>query len=193
MSLFFIAGNDVTSRLPIHDAVFNMTIPEFTLFNNLTGQNDTIYTSNLYVGVLGCMDQAQFCNPNNGMCTALAAPSALPNNSLHIGLTPVQYESVTRLFWPIARQGHFEAPVQVGGAAALKASESLAMATEQFGLPDNQWEIEVRGWFETLLAHMQQGVLEFATGPANLEPNSNLTLFGRQTAAAQCSQQLISL
>ena len=52
------------------------------------------------------------------------------------------------------------------GASALRAADTLSSTLAQIGLPDDQWKIEVSGWFATSMAKLQQQVLGYATGPS---------------------------
>ena len=53
------------------------------------------------------------------------------------------------------------------GASALRAQETV-QNLDQAPLPNNQWQIEVSNWFNTGLALLQQGILEYAQGPQNV-------------------------
>ena len=81
------------------------------------------------------------------------------------------------------------------GAEALWANNWATLNISP-GLPDNQWQIEVLGWFHTSLAKLQAYMVEFASNTAGLghfgivqSPYSNrITLGERSTIASQVLQ-----
>ena len=64
------------------------------------------------------------------------------------------------------------------GAAALRASDIIFHQVSG-PLPNNQWIIEVSAWFETALARIQHGVVEFATGPPDAFASDPVLMNGR--------------
>jgi hypothetical protein len=70
------------------------------------------------------------------------------------------------------------------------------------GLPDNQWQLEVLGWFETSLAKFQGSIMEYAYkrnldpaltvwSPYGLTPNGSLTSGRISALQDQCRNQLV--
>jgi hypothetical protein len=55
------------------------------------------------------------------------------------------------------------------GPGALWANNLVALNSSP-GLPDNQWHIEVLGWFQTNLAKLQAYMVEFASSNVGLSP-----------------------
>lgn len=84
----------------------------------------------------------------------------------------------------------FHELVTILGGGALLATDTLS-AVGQAGLPDNQWERELEGWFKFTLADLQRAVLDQATGP--LDPKAASFHSAPQTAGARsvCSNQKI--
>lgn len=64
--------------------------------------------------------------------------------------------------------------VDFRGVAAIQASETV-FEIFQHSLPDNQWTIEIGGWFNTALAKVQQALVEIAVGPG-LQNSSDFTV-----------------
>lgn len=58
-------------------------------------------------------------------------------------------------------------------SAALFASNHIFDALFSTGLPDNQWQLEVQGWFTTSLARFQSAILEYAY---KVDPSSDLSI-----------------
>jgi hypothetical protein len=71
-----------------------------------------------------------------------------------------------------------EIPNSITGrdAVALKAQRTVFDGIN-IPLPDDQWTIEVGGWFSIVLARLQLAVLEYSTGPADTD-------FGRYQRAS---------
>jgi hypothetical protein len=71
VTLMFVMSNSIYYDVPNTDPIFSATLVEDTLVVT-SDQNVTIYTSNSWVTVLGCVEQYQFCNPLTGNCTPLS-------------------------------------------------------------------------------------------------------------------------
>jgi hypothetical protein len=56
---------------PVFDPLFSATGA-----NNFTLGDTTVYAADNFFNVLSCIEQSQYCNPNNGRCTGLASPLA---------------------------------------------------------------------------------------------------------------------
>lgn len=64
VSLSMIQANDIRFASPVLDPVFQATTP-FSLIG------PPLYVADQLAGFIGCRDQAQYCNPVNGRCTAI--------------------------------------------------------------------------------------------------------------------------
>lgn len=78
------------------------------------------------------------------------------------------------------------------GSGALKAQSTVFTLTQVAQLPDNQWQIELDGWFAISLASLQQYLYEKAVGPTGITVaggtvNMPTDAFGR----AICERQMI--
>lgn len=92
----FLAANDILYLGQVHDPIFQATTARRTLKDN--GKNYTLYTSDNFVNPLACIDQHQFCNPNNNRCTDLNSyPTAVESAWANLALNPVQYTFVAVL------------------------------------------------------------------------------------------------
>jgi hypothetical protein len=60
-----------------------------------------------------------------------------------------------------------------------------------FGLPENQWQIEVIGWFQTNIAMLQAYVINFASNAADLSPFGYVEPPKGRYQQDQCTQQLV--
>ena len=54
------------------------------------------------------------------------------------------------------------------GTSSLLARNSKTFSVQGF-LPSNQWTLEVESWNQIILAEIQRGILEYATGPSDPE------------------------
>jgi hypothetical protein len=147
-----------------------------------------------------CADQQMMCNPLTSSCTSLGGrhqtqDSILVKNSL--GFNPAQMVTAGRLLIALFDTSTYESVANLG-AAALWAN-SLVSVNVSPGLPDNQWQSEVLGWFQTSLAKLQAYVVDYASNTGGLSrfgavesPNSNRTnLGGNQIMRDHCVNQLV--
>jgi hypothetical protein len=140
---------------------------------------------------MACTDQASIRNPNTNISTVLSGLQLLSYQSTLIGLNAAQSAAADRLINPSETALMFNS---VNGlqSAALKAQDSLFIIISP-GLPDNQWQIELQGWFDTALAQMQSAVVEFiAKDIDGFSPYANLT-YGSDAGTVQrmCDNQII--
>jgi hypothetical protein len=118
----------------------------------------------------------QLCNPTISVCTPQSNYSDLLRHALEIGLNQAQLATAGRLavaneyaasyysVFSLGPSGNFISPLRFNWLmdveTALLAQESVFYGSS-IGLPQNQWQLEVRRWFETSLAKMQASFVEF--------------------------------
>lgn len=155
--------------------------------NNNT--NLTVYDSDDYVNVLGCIDQRQYCNPNNDKCTPLMgsennieaiAALNLSGNQLAIAARVVPYQLMLSMFYCVSGRG----------SEALRASESV-FELSQVSLPRDQWMIEVSSWFAITIANIQEIPIRWATGPSYVPAGSRLERPSHPEEIHLCNSQII--
>lgn len=124
---------------------------------------------------MACIDQYQICNPNSSPYTCTIVGSALDMHEgyLEIGLNDYQIATAQRLLYALSLTGTYTT-VNSLGDTALFARNHLSGIIMSEGLPDNQWQIEVQGWFETSLAKLQSYVVEWAANLADLGPEGSV-------------------
>jgi hypothetical protein len=81
-------------------------------------------------------------------------------------LNELQLATAQRIITAFELTATFNA-VNLLGDIAFLACNRLAELTST-GLPPNQWQIEVQGWFETSLAKMQAYMVEYVTNAVDL-------------------------
>lgn len=153
------------------------------------GDNLTWYESDHYVNVLGCADQHQFCNPTNNQCTDLTGSMLVGKQISQIGMNAVQQMTFSRLLLSLNFISTYYS-VNGRGSSSLRAQETLSNL-EQAPLPNNQWTIEVSSWFAVSMAHLQQSVVEYATGPSHLVTGSYLWQPQDAVNLAMCKSQKV--
>lgn len=162
------------------------------------------------VSPLACIDQHQFCNPNNQRCTDLQSYYTAVETTASIELNAVQSLIISRLsldflfetmsFSKVASSSipDQEIPttnktfkgIHGRGPAALRAQESVS-DIQSGPLPNNQWMIEVESWFATGLAKLQQSVVQYATGPPNVVEGAYISKPTDSISQMMCNNQQV--
>ena len=109
---------------------------------------------------MGCVDRYQICTSDRSQCTGIGGVGNLYTDAKKLDLTAAQAVTTWRLLHTVNITSTFLS-VFGAGTSALKASDRL-LSTVSPGLPPNQWQIEVQGWFETTLAKFQAYAVEYA-------------------------------
>lgn len=196
VTIFFLAANSVSYIYPNADPFFGAQ----EQYNFTYGANNTLvyeYLPNIYVTSLGCVDQFQICNPvkfgsdGEPLCTPLGAIDALPNESEKIGLNLMQYSTIDTIIISLRASNMFYA-VSGRGAQALKAQNTVFTLTQVGQLPDNQWHIELDGWFAVSLAQLQLYLYEKAVGPTNVLDSGGIVQGPKDASGkALCKRQMV--
>lgn len=163
VSAHFLVQNSVQYFSPVS----NPWLSAHQVFSDSSsGQSLILYGPDEYITVMACTDQYQISNPTTADCTTLGSQLNLRTAAKLIGLNSYQLATADRLYNGLIQTTTY-AIVYHLGSDALLAQDRLADYTS-FSLPDNQWQIEVQGWFETGLAKLQAYVVEYAANVANL-------------------------
>ena len=146
---------------------------------------------------MACLDQRQFRNPTTNDTTTLGNLESKECQSL--GLNQQQNATIERMILALELSDTFN-NVNGQNGAALQATSKLYQLLSP-GLPDNQWQLELQGWFEISLAKLQRYVLDFVDNPWAQDTTTNKYISVVPPSAwpesdsdalqAQCSQQLI--
>jgi hypothetical protein len=174
ISLFFLTANSLLYDSKNNDPIFAATTPTQRSQDGSTG---TYYTADNLVSVLGCVDQHQWCSavkiPGKTQCSGLESLKTLVTDSSVFNGNHRQLATANRIFRSIWFSNMWYV-VDFRGVAAIQASETVFEVFQHF-LPDNQWTIEVSGWFNTALAKIQLALVEIAVGPG-LQNSSDFTV-----------------
>ena len=160
IALIGIAGNNIEFQAPCDDPVFGAH-EEATTPPDAHGETFTSWTTDRYVGIIACAEQHQICNPNNNQCTSLSGLFTASNEAFNLSLNNMQGATVQRISSTLQWSSIYNG-VNGRGASALNAQTKVS-SLSQAPLPANQWEVEVRGWFSSGLARIQQEVQQFVT------------------------------
>ena len=78
------------------------------------------------------------------------------------------------------------------GSGALKAQNTVFTRTQVAPIPNNQWQIELDGWFGVSLASLQQFLYEKAVGPVGItEVGGKINMPTNAYERAICQRQMI--
>lgn len=196
ISAFFLTQYRVAYLTPVHDPWFSANRPLYDF-----------YASDSLITAMGCADQYIFCNPKTKSCTDPGALAQSYDSAWgdSMALNAEQQQTLRRVFFALIESSTY---LSVFGLKqdALWANIQLFAFTSS-GLPDNQWQFEALGWFQTSLTKLQAYVLEYASkagdtpGPGGSIENpwdtSANPTDSQMTAALgalqnQCSNQLVS-
>jgi hypothetical protein len=204
LSLFFLSQNQLGYLTPVLDPWFSANGTR-----SVTISGRTISQPDKPVSVIGCAEQYRMCNPTTSTCTPWSGFSSLRDPIMKLNTpnyTPPQLATASRLLLALSTGTNVYRLVTSLGVSSLWAN-NLVFGSIAPGLPDTQWQTEVLGWFQTLLAKLQADVLEYASnakaladglGPlGHVRSPYNETDFGSGTdpviaaLQGQCQSQLV--
>jgi hypothetical protein len=185
--LLFLSAPEIHYAAPVTDPWFSAQTNASEINYEKTKAQFTAWKQDEPLGVMGCMQQVQYCNPN--------LPEAERCEPLRGLFDPQRAAEVKKIFptdehfaaidWvdSIWTYGVYtiSATVDFIGAAALRARQSLSYGYSA-PLPDNQWQLEVEHLVKGSLASLQDTFVEAANGmPEALEdfrkaPDANDTV-----------------
>jgi hypothetical protein len=195
-TLVLLASNSILYLTPVTDPWFSATT---------TSSPGGAFAADSFISGLACVDQYQICNPgsNDNSCTAFGDSDELSSSFVTIGLNPAQVATAARLSGYLNKTDIFTTISSLLSTSALLAQDLLsaqALASDKIlapQLPSNQWQTEVKGWFEAGLAKLQASVVAYPAQPMDLaftettHPNSASTDPSDLAAVAACSNQRV--
>jgi len=165
ISTFWLEQQGIGYLTPVKDPWF---LAEHRVTSKTPAGVRTVYTIKVPVHALVCTQQYQFCNPSlekNASCTPLMGISRAAETA---SSTIFANSNHDRFLWNlhgVVNNAGFREIVTALKEGALLASD-YTNTLGQFGVPDNQWELELQHWFGIMLAALQGSILEQATGPS---------------------------
>jgi hypothetical protein len=169
--------------------------------------SDTLALPNNYVNVMACADQFVFCNPTTSVCTPAsgmhgAEAHAVTRNTP--GFNAAQLVTAGRILIALTNSNTYNSVIGLGAGALF--ANNLVFGTISSGLPDNQWQSEVLGWFQTGLAKLQAYIVEYASNdagslgpyaeissPYNVKTNDSKDADAYAALQKQCKNQLVQV
>lgn len=141
------------------------------------------------VSIMACIDQHQFCNPNNDQCTNLTSSAAAVKLTKTIGMNLVQQRIIWRFKFHLLYSS-LDSSLAGRGGAALRAQE-FVHDFQSDHLPHDQWMIEVESLFNTGLAKLQRNMVEYAAGPQRVIDGGQMNTFGDPISISMCRKQMV--
>jgi len=191
ITIFFLTANSILYTHLNNDLIFGATTKVDLVENNSVNVS---YRADNPVAVLGCADQHQWCSAVEPVgkknCSGLESLNTLSGDISMFRDNPRQLATANRINDAIGYSNMWYV-VDPRGVAAIQASETV-FEIFQHSLPDNQWTIEVRGWFNTALAKVQQALVEVAVGPVLQNPTDfTVTAPTKPYDWALCDAQIV--
>lgn len=200
VTLFFLVQNLLAYTGPVDDLFFAAHTQPTTYKLPFSNDTYTLYYNDKLVSVMGCIDQHQICKPGSGEgpnCSALSSAENLWSEVAKLELNQVQQDTAYVIQLEILG-GEMLNSIAGRGAVALKA-QGTVFNNINVPLPDNQWTLEVGGWFSIALARLQHAIVEYSTGPAHTDSekyqrdtSSSLVRIYANTCNRQKGRQLSS-
>ncbi|KAK4228626.1 hypothetical protein QBC38DRAFT_523468 [Podospora fimiseda] len=160
VSLFVLNQNSMIHGSPTDDPFFAAHRKQGPIagYNN----DQVFYTADNITTFMACAEQFQLLNNVNNVTTALSSMVAVTAQRMNIGLSDMQAEIAWRLLSPtyVSLMGR---GMYVGQGDVLRASQSAYFTLMSGKLPSNQWQIELKGWFDEALAMHQLESMAFAS------------------------------
>ncbi|KAK5994258.1 hypothetical protein PT974_04730 [Cladobotryum mycophilum] len=167
ISVFFLSQFQIAYGSATYDPWFSATTPNIHIGGD-------VYQADRTIGTMGCVTQWMICNPALGLCTPATKIMELRNQSIGsvngqngLSLNPAQKTTAERIIRSM-EQSSPALQLQQLGIRGLYAEEFLSLGSID-GLPNNQWQSEVLGWFQTTLAIIQQSTVSYSF--KTLEPD----------------------
>ncbi|KAF2142170.1 uncharacterized protein K452DRAFT_270946 [Aplosporella prunicola CBS 121167] len=190
ISFFFLSANDVAFAQDVNDDWYSAhkASPGTYVLN---GIRHHLRLQDSPGSVLACANQHQWCITKDHCTALLSFDDAIQSVGDLIGSSNELYN---RLYWAIAAfiqsTPTVENIVRSLRTQALTARASLTNGV-QGPLADNQWQLEVESWFNTVLATIQGMYVDVATGPSNKDVLPYLNRPGSKEQHYFCNNQKI--
>ncbi|KAF6819240.1 hypothetical protein CPLU01_13089 [Colletotrichum plurivorum] len=170
--LFFLSSDGVQFDSKTRDLWFSAT----TVAGNLSRPGEEpfpFWIMDNPGSPLACVAQDQWCNPSTKECTVLMPYRDAVTKAADLFTGQTGGADRHQWFFYSTLNVAFQASTAINylGALSLTARFSLVGGI-QGSLPDNQWQLEVKFWFATMLANLQKAVVNTATGPTDPHLNA---------------------
>lgn len=156
ITICYVAQNSVRYVAPVYD-------PFFWANGSVADDSNGVpvyWGSNLF-NAIACLEQVQFCNPNNELCTNITHAEGAFRQSSGLGLNTYQWTTVNRTAVLLGLTDIGWLGLDSLGGQGLLARDFAFGDIFSAHLPSDQWQKEVKLWFATGLALLQGHILRF--------------------------------
>jgi hypothetical protein len=174
LTLFFLS---YTGRYfqPVNDPWFSAR--EFHSVDTPAPIARNQYARDKMVSTLGCTEQHLFCKPS-GVCTPfLGWGQVQESDTFMSSMTPHQRVVFDRMIEAVLASGlAYVVPSLAASKTPLLATEEAAAQAHvmSLGLPDNQWQLELKFWHSIAMAQLQRNIVQWSTGQIASDPQTQL-------------------
>jgi len=186
VTMFLLNQNSMKHPNPVNDPYFSAHRRA-----DIDTRNLTLYTADALTSAIACAEQFQIRNDHNNATTPMTSSVVAWWATVTLGMSEAQLATAYRLLatTDIVLMGR---SITILPGDALLASQR-AYSTLSTGLPDDQWQIELRGWFEEALASTQFEVMAYASKSIDgLSPYGQLIIPNISSVwEAMCNQQIM--
>lgn len=173
--------------------------PIFAAHNTYyTENNETYYTADDNVTVIGCADQHEFCltqqlSQGNLSCTGLRSEATVIEQLTAFyfdsEMTTAQLDTANHILFSLGF-ATISSAIQSRLSSSLNASNGAMGNVQTSALPVDQWQTEVDTWLATVYAYLQYTITQYASGQNNYNASR---IIQPQTAYewTMCNQQII--
>ena len=201
-TMFFLSQNRLVYLEPTYDPWFFANGSVRGTFQAIDG-----ILSTYFMTAMGCMEQFKICNPAKGAdaCSPLTGLAVLQRFLINndIGLNDAQLMTAIRILTHMTPSTLYYNVMSLRGTSLW--ANDLVYGTFSPGLPENQWQVEALGWFQSSLTKLQLYTAEFAANAGDLGPYGSVRtprgMLGNLTGSRdlaqfealqdQCSNQLV--
>ena len=163
VALFFLSANDILYGAEVDDPWYAAHQPlGRPVHSGVTSGTVQYFLADEPAAVLGCKMQYQVCD---------AEPSPNRNCTRPGGVVDVDFSRIIHddkrgkvMSWVLGAPKSVLGIVTSLKASSLSSRFSL-QESSQIPLPSNQWQLDVQNWHNIVLAALQGGVIDSATGP----------------------------
>lgn len=143
-------------------SVVNVTDPVFR--SEIAADQDGVrgFRSDYPAGFIGCTEQYELRNPVNGRSSGLTSSLHLHASANGLGWNSMQ--NTTRLQFITQDPNDMGTIARLGSSQILQANR-FVFGGVLYGLKSKQWEEEVKTWFRTSLANLQNKAVRLAGAP----------------------------
>ncbi|KAK5992187.1 hypothetical protein PT974_05588 [Cladobotryum mycophilum] len=188
LCVFFLSQLEMLYDTAVHDPWFSAT--------ELYTEGVSLYEPDCTLGTMGCVTQCMICNAALGLCTPVTGTSELRNKTMelrngqhNLSFNAAQSATTERIIRLIKQSTPVSQILQLR-TRALYVEELLDNSGIR-GLPDNQWQSEVLGWFQTTLAIIQKSTVSYAAKSSEFRKGTNFFLGLEDGYSEACANQLV--